>query len=65
MRKALESEKLLIHKKDQPPTKRLKNIHEVMYNIATDFQSWVVIPKIQSGPGGWSQVQVTRQIFYL
>ena len=65
MRKALESEKLLIpQEEDQPPTKEVENIHEVMYNIATGNGKTTTqldpLPELgggsenfQSGPGGW------------
>ena len=65
MRKALESEKLLIpQEEDQPPAKEVDNIHEVMYNIATGNGKTTTqldpLPELgggsenfQSGPGNW------------
>ena len=64
-RKQLEEENLLIpQNEDQPPTKEVANIHEVMYNIATGNGKTTTqldpLPELgggsenfQSGPGGW------------
>jgi len=64
-RAKLEEEKILIpESEDQPPTKEVENIHEVMYNIATSSGKTTTqlnpMPPLgggsenfQSGPGGW------------
>jgi len=64
-RAKLEEEKILIpESEDQPPTKEVENIHEVMYNIATSGGKTTTqlnpLPSLgggsesyQSGPGGW------------
>ena len=65
MRTQLEEEKQLIpQSEDQPPNKEVDNIHEVMYNIATQSGKTTTqlnpMPELgggsenfQSGPGGW------------
>ena len=64
-RKQLEEENLLIPQdEDQSPSKEVANIHEVMYNIATQSGKTTTqlnpMPELgggsenfQSGPGGW------------
>ena len=64
-RAQLEAENLLIpDSEDQPPSKEVANIHEVMYNIATSNGKTTTqlnpMPQLgggsenfQSGPGGW------------
>jgi len=65
MRKALEKQNQLISiTEDKSPTKEVKNIHEVMYNLATKNGKTTTqlnpMPGLgggseqyQSGPGGW------------
>lgn len=64
MRKQLEEEKQLISQSEDQPRKEVDNIHEVMYNIATQGGKTTTqlnpMPdlgggseQIQSGPGGW------------
>jgi len=60
-RKQLEEENILLpENEDQPYTKEVENIHEVMYNIATSAGKTTVqldpvggSENFQSGPGGW------------
>ena len=73
MRRALESEKLLIpQEEDHPGNKEVANIHEVMYNIATSSGKTTTqlnpMPELgggsenfQSGPGGWMSGTGMRQ----
>ena len=56
----IEEEQLLPLSEDQPPTKEVANIHEVMYNIATSHGKTTVqldpvggSENFQAGPGGW------------
>jgi len=60
----IEEEQLLPLSEDQPCTKEVANIHEMMYNIATSNGKTTTqldpMPQlgggseqIQSGPGGW------------
>lgn len=60
-RKQLEEENILLpENEDQPYTKEVENIHEVMYNIATSAGKTTVqldpvggSENFQSGPDGW------------
>ena len=60
-RAQLEAENLLIpESEDQPPSKEVANIHEVMYNIATSNGKTTTqlepvggSENFQAGPGGW------------
>ena len=56
----IEEEQLLPLSEDQPPTKEVANIHEVMYNIATSNGKTTTqldpvggSENFQAGPGGW------------
>jgi hypothetical protein len=56
----IEEEQLLPLSEDQPPTKEVANIHEVMYNIATSKGKTTTqldpvggSENFQAGPGGW------------
>lgn len=56
----IEEEQLLPLSEDQPPTKEVANIHEVMYNIATRAGKTTTqldpvggSENFQAGPGGW------------
>ena len=61
IRAQLEEEKQLIAaEEDKSPSKEVANIHEVMYNVATNNGKTTVqldppggSEKFQSGPGGW------------
>ena len=64
MRAQCEEEKLLIPQSEDMPRKEVDNIHEVMYNIATNHGKTTTqldpMPPLgggsesyQSGPGGW------------
>ena len=69
----LEEENILIpHSEDQPPTKEVANIHEVMYNIATSNGKTTTqlnpMPELgggsenfHEGPGGWMSGTGMRQ----
>ena len=63
-RAQLEAEKQLIPQEEDQPRKEVENIHEVMYNIATQGGNTTTqldpMPELgggsenfQSGPGGW------------
>ena len=60
MQQLIEEEQLLPLSEDQPPTKEVANIHEVMYNIATSNGKTTTqldpvggSENFQAGPGGW------------
>ena len=74
MRTQLEEEKYLIPQSEDMPIKEVDNIHEVMYNIATNHGKTTTqldpMPPLgggsesyQSGPGGWMSGTGMKQFY--